>query len=219
MKSTNVDNFHAFIESNQVENEAQEDVANRRNSNASESSNNVPWSDLDLGGKYRRLVKWAAMAVIVCSSLVSPPLMIYSGISHIHCDDLWPPWFFIGAFIWYLEIAAYVSFCKLRFERNKCGWLLIINSLLFFIWWMLGFVRIYGPARSISRGYSNTIDDFDDPIMKDDDCKLHMFYVPFAIVSIPAFLFMGWVLHMLFSFVICFSIVCICERLLTGVRE
>ena len=197
-RSTIVDNFNAFTESNQGDPESQENIEGRRSrsSNTSESSSNAQWSDLDGEGKYHRCAKWVAVAVIFLSSLVSPPLMIYSGISHIHCHNFWPAWFFFGVVSWYLEIVIYVTSFKLKLENNKLLCVGIINTPVLFLWWLVGYVEVLGPAHSLSRGYS-TIEDFKDQMITDEDCKLHMFYIPLAITSVPPLLLMGWFLYVL----------------------
>merc|ERR1711915_208630 len=197
MRSTNVDNFNAFMKSNQGDPESQENIDDRRSSNATDASSNLQWSDGQ--DKYIRCAKWAAFAVIFLSSLVSPPLMLYSGISHIHCHNFWPAWFFFGVVCWYLEIVFYVTFFKLNYESNKLLCLGIINTPVFFLWWVVGYVEVLWPAHSISRGYS-TIKDFKDQMIKDEDCKLHMFYLPLAITSVPPLLLMGWFLYIFVYF-------------------
>ena len=51
-----------------------------------------------------RSTKYLSVGLSVVCSVILPPLMIYSGVTFFHCDNIFPSWLIIGAILWYIAI-------------------------------------------------------------------------------------------------------------------
>ena len=141
------------------------------------------------GDKFWKLSGLLALRLFLCSSILLPPTMVYIGIKYHHCDAIFPPWMIIGAVFWYLDCIL-CGFYKKGCYNNFSVYLIIAITVLLVIWWVFGFSRIFGPARSALRGYDLDLGIYDDPMMDDAECKLYMFTFNFWLCLLP-FIFIG----------------------------
>ena len=160
-----------------------------------------------------RYMKGIVLFAIGVCGLVLPPLMMYAGISHHYCEDMYSVWLIVGAVLIFIEIGV---FCLKLHDNNICTkGVLNFFTVVLLIWWVFGLGRILGTAKYISRNPDTEhLGFYDDPFMKDKECKLYLFTLPFWISLLP-FFFFGFGILSFFAWII--SLCCDdCEKLERG---
>ena len=155
---------------------------------------------------------YCLLGLIAGCSLILPAIMLYVGVRFYYCDDIFAPWLIVGGVICYINCLLFFINWKenktlnIRKVANKCKyWVFLVFSGITVIWWLLGFVRIFGPAhRKLRNSNSSDLGMYDDPMMEDPVCKFYLFTFPYWITLVPfIFIFLFIFLFLCYACCMC----------------
>eukprot|EP00092_Neocalanus_flemingeri_P002633 GFUD01002820.1.p1 GENE.GFUD01002820.1~~GFUD01002820.1.p1 ORF type:complete len:173 (+),score=13.58 GFUD01002820.1:265-783(+) len=121
------------------------------------------------------LLKYSLVLILFSFFLGVPFLMIYVGISYIHCEDMFAIWLLIGGVLCYIDLLILIVAKALKTPENQAiPYLAFFGILLIIlIWWVFGFGRIFSGAMNR------------EPVMDDPVCKWYLYTFPFWLCLSP----------------------------------
>lgn len=127
--------------------------------------------------------------------IIVPCIMIYFGVSSLHCEDLFPIWLIIGGVLCYITLIIFVIYMCMAMRKAACTGISFYVfsgfSFLLCIWWVSGFTRLAGSARyaDIEKKAQEVKGIFGEPWVSDPLCKQYLLDFPFWLTISPLILF------------------------------
>ena len=124
-------------------------------------------------------------------------------------QDIFTIWLIVGGGLCYVNGAMAGVYAFVRNSKSSktdaalCT--LCVFSFMTFIWWVIGFSRVFGPARAYTRGNNpEGKHELLDKLANMEDCKQFLFWLPFWLTLSP-FMLMGLFCLFLFIYAVIYA--------------